>query len=186
MDSLKLALLCHELADNKKAENTVILDVRKLSSITDFFVITSGSAEPHIRAIIGEITSRLRDEHGIRAAAVDGEHPTSWQVLDYFDVIIHVMKAETRARYDLESLWGDAPRVDVANPPTAEATPKTTKKKAAKKVAKKSAVKKFPAKKETAVKKPVEAKKTAAKKAATNKVALKKKVPTKKKTAAKS
>jgi ribosome-associated protein len=176
MDSLKLALLCHELADNRKAENTVILDVRKLSSITDFFVITSGSAEPHIRAIIGEITSRLRDEHGIRVAAVDGEHPTSWQVLDYFDVIIHVMKPETRALYDLESLWGDAPRVDVANPPSAEPAPNATKKRAVKKVAKKTAVKKSAVKKKTALKKPIAAKKAAPKK----------KVPTKKQAAAKS
>jgi ribosome-associated protein len=165
MDSLKLALLCHELADNKKAENTVILDVRKLSSITDFFVITSGSAEPHIRAIISEITSGLRDNHGIRAAAVDGEHPTAWQVLDYFDVIVHVMKAETRALYDLESLWGDAPRIDPANPPAAESAEPPAKKKAAKKAA---------------------VKKKTAKKTATKKVAAKKKAPAKKKAAAKS
>lgn len=165
MDSLKLALLCHELADNKKAENTVILDVRKLSSITDFFVITSGSAEPHIRAIISEITSGLRDNHGIRAAAVDGEHPTAWQVLDYFDVIVHVMKAETRALYDLESLWGDAPRIDPASPPAAESAAPTAKKKTAKKAA---------------------VKKKTAKKTATKKVAAKKKAPAKKKAAAKS
>jgi ribosome-associated protein len=160
MDSLKLALLCHELADNKKAENTVILDVRKLSSITDFFVITSGSAEPHIRAIITEITSGLRDDHGIRAAAVDGEHPTAWQVLDYFDVIVHVMKADTRALYDLESLWGDAPRIDTDALPVAV----PAKKKAVKKAAvKKSAVKKTAAAKKTATKKVAAKKKTAAK-----------------------
>lgn len=154
MDSLKLALLCHELADNKKAENTVILDVRKLSSITDFFVITSGSSEPHIRAIIGSITDGLRDDHGLRPASVDGEHPTAWQVLDYFDVIVHVMKAETRKLYDLESLWGDAPRIDAANPPSdAPAAEKPAKKKAVKKAAKKAAAKKAAVKKKAAKKK---------------------------------
>ncbi len=154
MDSLKLALLCHELADNKKAENTVILDVRKLSSITDFFVITSGSSEPHIRAIIGSITDGLRDDHGLRPASVDGEHPTAWQVLDYFDVIVHVMKAETRKLYDLESLWGDAPRIDAANPPSdAPAAEKPAKKKAVKKAAKKTAAKKAAVKKKAAKKK---------------------------------
>ena len=154
MDSLKLALLCHELADNKKAENTVILDVRKLSSITDFFVITSGSSEPHIRAIIGSITDGLRDDHGLRPASVDGEHPTAWQVLDYFDVIVHVMKAETRKLYDLESLWGDAPRIDAANPPSdAPAAEKPAKKKAVKKAAKKTAAKKASVKKKAAKKK---------------------------------
>jgi ribosome silencing factor RsfS/YbeB/iojap len=140
MDSLNLALLCHELADNKKAEKILVLDVRKISNITDFFVIVSGSSEPHIRAIVGEITDKLRDDHGIRAAAVDGEHPTAWQVLDYFDVIVHIMKADVRERYDLESLWGDAPRVDPKNPPVAEAETKPAAKKKA--VARKKAKKK--------------------------------------------
>lgn len=144
MDSLKLALLCHELADNKKAENTVVLDVRKLSSITDFFVITSGSSEPHIRAIIGEITGKLRDEHDIRPAAVDGEHPTAWQVLDYFDVIVHVMKADVRGLYDLESLWGDAPRIDPSNLPKEQ---DAEQKAAARPARKKAAAKKKPVKK---------------------------------------
>ena len=60
MDSKKLALLCRELADNKKAEDIVILDVRDLSSVTDYFVIASGSNEPHLRAITEEITDKLR------------------------------------------------------------------------------------------------------------------------------
>ncbi|HWD18289.1 MAG TPA: ribosome silencing factor [Verrucomicrobiae bacterium] len=111
MDSKKLALLCRELADNKKAENIVILDVRKTSSVTDYFVIASGTSEPHLRAIIDEITSRLRDEHQIRARAVDGDLRAAWQVLDFFDVIVHVMRQDVREKYDLESLWGDAPKV---------------------------------------------------------------------------
>ena len=63
MDSKKLAQLCRDFADNKKAENITVLDVRKLSSVTDFFVIASGTSQPHLRAIVEEITSRLRDEH---------------------------------------------------------------------------------------------------------------------------
>ena len=55
MDSRKLAMLCRELADNKKAEDIVILDLRKISSITDYFVICTGSSEPHLRAIVDEI-----------------------------------------------------------------------------------------------------------------------------------
>lgn len=114
MDSKKLALLCRELADNKKAENIVVLDVRKLSSVTDYFVIASGTSQPHLRAIVDEIFSSLKDDHGLQPARKDGIGSTSWVVLDYFDVIIHVMHAETRARYDLEGLWGDAKPV---NPP---------------------------------------------------------------------
>jgi len=111
MDSRKLALLCRELADNKKAEDITILDVRKLSSVTDYFVLASGTSEPHLRAIVDEITDRLRDEHSLRAKAVDGTLKAAWVVLDYFDVIVHVMREDLRERYDLEALWGDAPRV---------------------------------------------------------------------------
>jgi len=110
MDSRKLALLCREFADNKKAEDIVILDVRELSSVTDYFVIASGTSEPHLRAIVDEIIDKLRDEH-LRPKSVDGTLRTAWIVLDYFDVIVHVMRGDVRERYDLETLWGDAPRV---------------------------------------------------------------------------
>lgn len=111
MDSRKLALLCRELAENKKAENVVILDVRKLSSVTDYYVVASGTSEPHLRAIVDEITARLRETNDLRPRAIDGNMQTPWRVLDYFDVIVHVMKADAREKYDLESLWGDAPRI---------------------------------------------------------------------------
>jgi ribosome-associated protein len=113
MDSKKLALLCRKFADNKKADDIVVLDVRKLSSVTDYFVIASGTSEPHLRAIVGEVTDRLRDDHELRARAVDGTAHGAWVVLDYFDVILHVMRDDVRERYDLEGLWGDAPRVAV-------------------------------------------------------------------------
>ncbi len=111
MDSRKLALLCREFADNKKAEDIVILDVRELSSVTDYFVIATGSSEPHLRAIMDEITDTLREDFHLRPRAVDGTLQTAWIVLDYFDVIVHVMRQDVRERYDLETLWGDAPRV---------------------------------------------------------------------------
>ena len=111
MDSKILALLCCEYADNKKAENILTLDVRKLSSVADFFVICSGTSEPHLRAITDEIMTKLRDEQALRPRAVDGTLQTAWIVMDYFDVIVHVMKTDTREKYDLEALWGDAPRV---------------------------------------------------------------------------
>jgi ribosome-associated protein len=111
MESRKLAQLCRELADNKKAEGLVVLDLRKLSSVTDYFVIASGTSEPHLRAISDEIGDRLREDHGLRPHAVDGTLQAAWLVLDYFDVIVHVMRNDVRERYDLEGLWGDAPRV---------------------------------------------------------------------------
>jgi ribosome-associated protein len=114
MESKKLALLCRKLAENKKAENAVILDVRKVSSVTDYFVIVSGGSEPHLRAIVNEVIDQLREEQHLRPRAVEGDASAAWQVLDFFDVIMHVMRADVREKYDLESLWGDAPRVGVA------------------------------------------------------------------------
>ncbi|MDX1952771.1 MAG: ribosome silencing factor [Verrucomicrobiota bacterium] len=111
MDSRKLALLCRELADNKKAENIVVLDVRKVSSITDYFVIATGSSEPHLKAIVNEITDTLLIEHNLKPSARDGTVGTPWIVLDYFDVIIHVMRNDIREQYKLEDLWGDVPKV---------------------------------------------------------------------------
>ena len=111
MDSRKLAVLCREFADNKKAENIVILDVRKISSVTDFFVIASGTSEPHLRAIVDEITDELREEYEVRPIRKDGSTQGAWVVLDFFDVIVHVMRTDARERYDLEGLWGDAARV---------------------------------------------------------------------------
>jgi len=111
MDSRKLALLCRSLAENRKGEDLVILDVRELSSVTDYFLLASGTSEPHLRAIVDEITEKLREDHDLRPRAIDGTFQAAWVVLDYFDVIVHIMRQDVRERYDLETLWGDAPRV---------------------------------------------------------------------------
>ncbi|MEP6664020.1 MAG: ribosome silencing factor, partial [Verrucomicrobiota bacterium] len=105
MESKKLATLCRDLAENRKAENVAVLDVRKVSSITDFFVIATGTSEPHLRAITHEITDKLRNDYDIRPRAIEGDSITPWQVLDFFDVIVHVMKPDVREKYDLETLW---------------------------------------------------------------------------------
>ncbi len=126
MDSKKLALACRELADKKKAENIVILDLRKLSSVTDYFVICTGTSEPHLRAIVDEVTENVRKLHELRPRAVDGTLQAGWVVLDYFDVMVHVMRGAQRAKYDLEGLWGDAPHVRGRRPPPATTgTPRT-------------------------------------------------------------
>ncbi len=116
MDSKTLALLCRELADNRKAENIVVLDVRAVSSVTDYFVIASGTSEPHLRAIWEEITDKLREDHGLKPRAVDGSLHGAWLVMDFFDVIVHIMRADVRKHYDLEGLWGDAKPVKAAKP----------------------------------------------------------------------
>lgn len=114
MDSKQLALLCRAFADDKKAEDIVILDLRELPGVTDFMVLCTGTSEPHLRAVEEGISRKLRDEHGIRPRTVDGTRHSGWIVIDYVDVLVHVMKKEARERYDLEGLWNDAPRVRVA------------------------------------------------------------------------
>jgi ribosome-associated protein len=111
MESRKLAQLCRSLADDKKAEDIVVLDVHELSSVTDYFVVATGTSEPHLRAIASNISDTLAVDHGVRPAAVDGSPKANWVVLDYFDVIVHVMRKETREKFDLEGLWSDAARV---------------------------------------------------------------------------
>lgn len=116
MEAKKLALLCRKLADDKKAEDIVVLDVRILSSVTDYFVIATGTSEPHLRAIESEVLGTLSDEHGIRPANTEGNAHSNWIVADYFDVIVHLMRKDVREKYDLEGLWSDAPRVKPAAP----------------------------------------------------------------------
>lgn len=153
MESKKLALACREYADNRKAENMVILDMSPVSTIADYFVIVTGTSEPHLRAIADEIETKVQDNFGVRPRAIDGTVQGAWLVLDYFDVIVHIMRTDARERYDIESLWNDAPRLDYAQAvaelapaPVEEAAPKpkkkTAAKKATKKVAKKAAKKK--------------------------------------------
>jgi len=114
MEARKLAQLCRKLAENKKAENVTLLDVRGLCSITDYFVIACGTSEPHLRAIRDEITEKLSEDYDIQPRAVDGSLHAAWVVLDFLDVIVHLMRLEVRERYDLEGLWADAPRVKPA------------------------------------------------------------------------
>jgi ribosome-associated protein len=89
-----------------------VLDLRGISTFTDFFVICSGSSEPHLKAIAAEVETKLKENYQIRAAAIDGFPASQWIVLDYLQVIVHVFHREKRAFYSLEDLWGDAPPLE--------------------------------------------------------------------------
>ena len=109
MDSKTLALLCREYADNKKAENIAVLDMAEISSITDYFVIASGTTEPHLRAISTRLrTSCKRSTTCPRA--MDGSLQTAWIVLDYFDVIVHVMRTRICANATIWKAYGAMPK----------------------------------------------------------------------------
>jgi len=88
-----------------------VLDLRGISTFTDFFVICSGTSEPQLKAIANEIETRLREDHSLRPIAVDGFPASQWMVLDYLQVVVHIFHRDKRAFYSLEDLWGDAPRV---------------------------------------------------------------------------
>jgi ribosome-associated protein len=107
---LKLARLCRSFADEKKAIDPVILDLRKVSSVADFFVICSAESEPQLKAIGGGLEKELKDKFDLRPLAVDGYPQSQWIVVDYGDVMVHVFHTSSRARYNLEELWGDAPK----------------------------------------------------------------------------
>lgn len=126
MNSSELALACVKFAENRKAENITVLDVRGVTSVTDFFVICSGSSEPHLKAIINEIREKVFETYHVHPTSMDGMVGTSWVVLDYYDVIIHVMRSDTRERYDLENFWGDAKRYTVEDVEQIISAEKTT------------------------------------------------------------
>src|SRR5262249_59026505 len=100
-------------AENKKAVDLVVLDLRKASGFTDFFVIASGTNTRQVRAIADAVMESLAAE-GARPAHVEGYDRSEWILIDYFDFIVHVFAPETRAFYGLERLWGNAERIELA------------------------------------------------------------------------
>lgn len=92
----------------------MVLDMRRLASFTDFFLICSGNSEPHLKALVSELEERLRKEHDVRPTRIDGFPLSQWVVADYSDVIVHIFHQEKRDFYSLEDLWADAPRLALA------------------------------------------------------------------------
>ncbi len=102
-----------EAAAEKKAINSVVLDLREIASFTDYFVITSGTNERQVQAISDEIVETLK-KAGTAAARVEGYKTAEWILLDYGDFVVHVFDEKARAFYDLERLWRESKRVELA------------------------------------------------------------------------
>jgi ribosome-associated protein len=92
----------------KQGDRIVVLDVRDLIVITDYFVIASGTSHPQVRTIVEEVEKALRAQ-GTKPVRREGEDQGAWVLLDFVDVVVHVFGAEERDYYDLERLWRDAP-----------------------------------------------------------------------------
>lgn len=100
-----------ELALDRKAVDVVLLDLRGVSTATDFFVISGGASDLHVRSIADHVIEELENE-GVRPHHVEGLEAGRWVLIDYVDFVIHVFHPAAREFYQLESLWGDAPRHD--------------------------------------------------------------------------
>lgn len=98
-----------ELADERKALDAVVLDLRGISSATDFFVLASGRSDVQVKAIADHVVDELKKE-GQRPSHVEGLQGGRWVLLDYIDMVVHVFHPQARDFYQLENLWGDAPR----------------------------------------------------------------------------
>ncbi len=109
--SESLARRLAELADSKKAEEIVVLDMRELVSYTDFLAICTARNERQARAIVDEVRVQVKRETGLLPGGVDGGGADGWVVLDYLDCVLHVFTTEARERYQLEDLWHEAPRL---------------------------------------------------------------------------
>lgn len=99
-----------EIAKDKKANDIVLMDMRKVSTFCDYFIIASANTSRHIKAISDEIEVKLK-ERGIRLWHAEGEKEAKWVLLDYGDCLVHIFEPETRRFYDLEGLWGDVSQV---------------------------------------------------------------------------
>ena len=110
-DTRELARLAARAASSKQGEAIVILDVRELIGITDYFVIASGASDRQLDSIADEVAHELKKQ-GTRPVRKEGDATTRWILLDFVDFVVHVFHEEERAYYRLENLWRDAPIVD--------------------------------------------------------------------------
>ncbi len=111
--SLQLALAAARTAEDNRAEEIAVLDMREITPVFDYFVIATGNSRRQLHAISEEIDHHLEDELGDHRMGIEGYSDSRWILLDYGSVVIHLFDAETREFYALEDLWSEAPRVDL-------------------------------------------------------------------------
>lgn len=112
MKTIDKAFLCLKIIKERKAIDPILIQVDKLTSITDYFLITSGNSSRQVQAIARHLSKRMQEE-GLKAYGVEGEQEGQWILMDYGDVVIHIFYQPVREFYDLEGLWIEAPRIDM-------------------------------------------------------------------------
>lgn len=111
MQSHDRAQLCAAFVLDKKAFNVRILDVRKISSLTDFIILASGNSDRQVKAAADAVHLGLKNDHGTQPIGIEGIDEGRWVLLDYGDVMVHVFHEPVRLFYDLDGLWCDAEEV---------------------------------------------------------------------------
>ena len=119
LNSLDQARRIAGIAQEKLAEDVVILDMRPVCTYTDFFVVCSGRNARQTDAIWDEVHARMKQEERAIPRSVDGVREGTWIVADYLDVVLHVFTPEAREYYRLEDLWGDVPSIELETAATA-------------------------------------------------------------------
>lgn len=112
MDSLKFAKMITEHILEKKGKEIKVLEIKKISSVADYFIVCSADVDRQVKAIADHVEEELAKE-GIKCLHKEGYESLNWVILDYFDVMVHVFRNEARAYYGLEKLWGDAPVIEI-------------------------------------------------------------------------
>ncbi|MDP8205901.1 MAG: ribosome silencing factor [Candidatus Electryonea clarkiae] len=106
----KLAQQIAELLLDNQAEEVLVLHVKKLTTLADYFIIATGSVDVHVKGLVDHVQRSLADlKEPVHALRVEGYSNLSWVLIDFGDIIVHVFQPETREYYQLEKLWGDAP-----------------------------------------------------------------------------
>lgn len=123
MDSKKFAYLISEKIFNKKGYDVTLIDLKKVASFADYFIICSADSDVQVKAIADEVEKSLRDD-GIKCWHKEGYTALKWVLLDYVDVVVHVFQKESRLFYNLEKLWGDAPTENLVDPALKKAVKK--------------------------------------------------------------
>ncbi len=111
-DSRTKSLLCLKAAIEKKAQDPVLLELKGITSFTDYFLLCSGKSDRQVQAIAQGIEETLR-KRGIRPLGQEGTQEGKWILIDYEDVVVHIFLEPVRRFYDLEGLWIEAPRIDL-------------------------------------------------------------------------
>jgi len=119
MQPLDKSKLCLKIIMERKAIDPVMFEVTQLTSISDYFLIASGSSSRQVQAIARHPRKRMREE-GFRAYGIEGEQEGHWVLMDYGDVVVHLFYQPNREFYDLEGLWIEAPRVNLEDENTGD------------------------------------------------------------------